>query len=157
MIIFRSAFTALVTALLLGSICGAEELHLGASWHFFRIDQPCTIKNKGSKIIVESIVNPKTGRWEYVWGDEPREKTWMREYLVLEDISDQIHNGGTLRILKPVSIAFVNFKEGELDIEIDHKPAVHLTRKSGPTTGKKPDPILQPRVTKEPQKRQTEH
>jgi hypothetical protein len=81
-----------------------------------------------------------------VWGDTPREKSWMRDYLVLDDISDNIHNGGTLRILRPVSIAFVNFKGGELEIEIDHKPAIHIARKNGPTTGKKPDLILQPRM-----------
>jgi hypothetical protein len=146
--------SAFVLQLLLGAFCRAEEMHLGASWHFFRIDQPCTIKNKGSKIIVGNIVNPTTGRWELVWGDEPRENTWMRDYLKLDDISDNIHNGGTLRILRPVSIAFVNFKGGELEIEIDQKPAIHITRKTGPTTGKKPDQILQPRVPKEPQTRQ---
>ncbi len=154
--ILSTTLAVLLTQVLLVLLCSADSLHLAASWHFFRVDQPCTIKNKGSKIIVGNIVNPTTGLWERVWGDEPREKTWMRDYLVLDDISDNIHNGGTLRILKPVSIAFVNFKGGELDIEIDHKPAVHITRKSGPITGKKPDLILQPRVAREPQTRQAE-
>jgi len=122
----------------------AELLRLGRSWHFLRFDEPCTLTNQGTKIIVEYIVNPETGRWEQVWGAFFWDETWVKDYLHFEGRSDNVHK--TLRILKPVTIALVMFGDGETEVELDKMPAVHIPRKTGPTKNKRPDDVLQPRV-----------
>ena len=130
----------------------AELLRLGPYWHFLRFDEPCTLTNQGTKIIVEYIVNPETGRWEQVWGPSFWDETWVKDYLRFEGRSDNVHNGGTVQILKPVTIALVMFGEGKTEAEVERAPAVNIRRKTGPTTNKRPDDILQPRVAgKKPQ------
>lgn len=130
----------------------AELLRLGPSYHFFRFDEPCTLTNQGTKITVEFIVNPETGRWERVWGDSYWDESWVKDYLRFEGRSDDVHNGGTVQILKPVTIAVVVFGFGKTEVEAGKTPAVDIRRKTGPTTNKRPDDILQPRVAgKRPQ------
>jgi len=130
----------------------AEQLKLGPSWHFLRFDQPCTLTNHGTKITVFNIVNPKTGRWELVWGDSYWDESWVKDYLRFNGRSDDVGNGGTVQILKPVTIAVVVFGFGETEVEVDKMPAVNIRRKTGPTKNKKPDAILQPRLAgKKPQ------
>ena len=148
--IFRLAFG--LVALALPMSASAELLRLGRSWHFLRFDEPCTLTNQGTKITVGYIVNPETGRWEQVWGGPFWDETWVKDYLRFEGRSDNVHNGGTVQILKPVTIALVMFGEGKTEAEVERAPAVNIRRKTGPTTNKRPDDILQPRVAgKKPQ------
>ncbi len=143
------AFLVLTTLALVASQerARAEMLPLGRSWHFLRIDQPCSLTNKGTKLTVFNIVNPKTGRWELVWGAQFWRDSWVGDYLRFDGNSDDVHNGGKLRILQPVTIAIVVFGDGQTEVEIDKLPAVHITRKTGPAQDTKPDEVLQPRTS----------
>lgn len=137
-------------ALALPMSASAEVIELGPYWHFLRFDGPCTLTNQGTKITVFNIVNPKTGRWELVWGEFYWDETWVRDYLRFEGRSDDVHK--TLRILKPVTIAVVMFGEGKTEVEVDKAPAVNIRRETGPRKGTRPDDILQPRIAgKRPQ------
>lgn len=100
-----------------------------------KIERPTTITNHGTKMIVEFIVNPQTGRWEAVWGDKPWNQTWIRDYLKFEGDSDNVHNGESLKILKPVTVAFEMFGHGETTVEVDHGPTNHVALQEAPILG----------------------
>lgn len=93
----RVALGWVVSALVLPMSASEELLRLGPYWHFLRFDEPCTLTNQGTKITVEFIVNPETGRWDRVWGDLYWDESWVKDYLRFEGRSDDVHNGGTVR------------------------------------------------------------
>lgn len=114
------------------SKAAAAELKLSRGWHLMHFNQPTVIRNKGTKIIVEYVVNPNTRRWNVVWGEKPWADTWVAEYMKFDSTSDNIHNSGSLHILKPISIALYIFGDGTTVIETDVLPATHFVRKEGP-------------------------
>lgn len=124
----------------------AENILLPHGYHFLRFDKPCSLKNLGSKVTVTHIVNPKTGRWNLVWGEHVWSEQWVREYLSFEGISDDVHSGSTLKVLQPVVIALVPFGSAEAILDMDRHPDFQVWRKSGPKLGAKPDSALQPRT-----------
>jgi len=99
-----------------------------SDWHICIFDRPSAMHNHGQKIIIAYIVNPFTKRWEPVWEKSSKEDTrtfrrdWVNKTLEFQGRGDNLHNGETLQILKPVEIAFVGFKTGKIDITFDVPP-----------------------------------
>lgn len=110
----------------------AAELQLARGWHLMRFDAPTVLRNKGTKITVEFVVNPTSRRWERVWGGKPWDKTWIAEFLKFDGQSDDVHNGGSLQILKPISVALVIFGDGMTVIDTKVLPVSHIVKKEGP-------------------------
>jgi hypothetical protein len=81
--------------------------------------------NNGSKIVVPYILDPKTNKWE-----ETMKSTWSKNYLRFEGESDNVFT--KLIILKPVTIAFTNFKGGPLDIAFSTLPDMHKNQSHPP-------------------------
>jgi hypothetical protein len=99
----------------------------GPGWHICHFDAPSVLLNKGSIIDVTYISNPATGKWI-----ETVKAPWSHEYLDFENKGDEVHNGLKLIILKPVTIAFTNFKGGPLLVSYSKPPVSHTVQKNPP-------------------------
>jgi len=122
---------AIIFFLLLYSLEGIEvnnvyqSVSYGVGWHLCHFNGPSVLVNNGSKIVVPYILDPKTNKWE-----ETMKSTWSKNYLRFEGESDNVFT--KLIILKPVTIAFTNFKGGPLDIAFSTLPDMHKNQSHPP-------------------------
>ena len=79
--------------------------------------------NQGSKLVF-AVQNPKTHQWS-----SPDEAPWVLGYIAppIMDVDgvhgrDVINGSETLVIKKPITIAFGNFKGGEIDVSFSVRP-----------------------------------
>jgi hypothetical protein len=92
-------------------------------------DQPATITNRGSKLVV-GLQDPTTHLWNPLpTADDPSSPKWPMEFVTTDNNTDEVHYDGILTIHKPVSIVFWNFKGGEVDVEFSVLPK-HIKRLS---------------------------
>jgi hypothetical protein len=75
--------------------------------------------------VVGYVVNPTTNKWEPVI-----QNPWIGNYLDFGYKGDNIYV--KLKILKPITIAFVGFKGGSLDLQVTAMPTIRTTQKSPP-------------------------
>jgi hypothetical protein len=102
-----------------------HEIKCGPGWNIWHFDQPSILLNRGSKIVVGYVVNPTTNKWEPVI-----QNPWIGNYLDFGYKGDNIYV--KLKILKPITIAFVGFKGGSLDLQVTAMPTIRTTQKSPP-------------------------
>lgn len=121
---------SLISLQLASLAAGDQEVLYRAGNQLLRFDGPSKIENTGSKIIAGHILNPKTNRWELVWGDKPWQKTWISQYLRFEGSGDNIHAGETLIILQPVTISMISIKGGEIRFTASRPPIFQLAREA---------------------------
>ena len=132
---------ALSAALLLAGaapLCAGVKKTFPGGFVVCVFDQPGTITNHGSKLIVQ-VQDPRTHRWSGLpFKDSPARRQRSRALVETDSATDEVDSEGVLTIKGPVTVGFSNFKGGEIDVEFSVAPKQIKRLSHAPDADRKP-------------------